>query len=526
MMETGLALVALTLMEIILGIDNIVFITIVTGRLPESQQPLARKLGLLLALGMRLLLLLTLSYIVQHLTAPLFELTSLGIPESLIERFGGHGQDKAEAFAESNGISWRDLILLAGGFFLIGKSVHEIHDEVNHDDDAHHGTKSVSFTGVLVQIALLDVIFSLDSVITAVGMVDEVSIMATAIILAVVAMIIFAEPINRFVSKNPTLKLLALSFLILIGVVLVSEGIGAHIDKGYVYFAMFFALFMEFLNMRMRKKRSNRSAKAATGVIAFALLINSCTALNAQVNNPADFGTKNFTNSQELNALPGTHNAISVELDDGYQSQLWLYTPQTQTDEHQGGADEMSALLLFLHGGGEGGQDIKLVKKHGPPREIENGRSLPFYVASPRNPSQTQFWDDQMLIRLVDRLQHDLELDPDRIYLAGMSRGAFGAWRLAIQNPDRFAALIAVCGGGDLPYLKRIRHLPIWCFHGLKDDVIPFSESERLVQELKELGNDVRFTVYPEADHDAWTQTFANPDIYQWLVQQRRKTQR
>lgn len=252
-MEIAIALIALTLMEIVLGIDNIVFISIVSGKLPVEQQPLARRIGLALALVMRLMLLFTLNYVVDNLTYPLFNLSDYGLPEALIERLGGHKHADVEGFAESNGISWRDLILIGGGLFLVAKSIHEIHGQMHHDPETPVKGGKRAFVSVLVQIAILDIVFSLDSVITAVGMVEDVWIMAVAIIAAVGVMLTFAEPISRFVKAQPTIKMLALSFLILIGVMLVAEGIGAHLDKGYVYFAMVFALIVEFLNIRLRK---------------------------------------------------------------------------------------------------------------------------------------------------------------------------------------------------------------------------------------------------------------------------------
>lgn len=265
------ALFALTMMEIVLGIDNIVFITIVSGKLPKEQQPLARRLGLALALVSRLLLLFTLNYIVENLTTPVFEMTQLGIPDSLIERLAGLGVPMGESadhahgfikrgtelfeerFSEANGISWKDLILGFGGLFLIGKSVWEIHDQFNHSDE-NVKSSARGFANVLIQIAILDIVFSLDSIITAIAMVDTLWVMCTAIILAVGVMLIFSEPVSKFVSDHPTLKMLALSFLILIGVMLVAESVGAHLDKGYIYFAMVFALIVEFLNLRLRPK--------------------------------------------------------------------------------------------------------------------------------------------------------------------------------------------------------------------------------------------------------------------------------
>lgn len=268
-MELAIALLALTCMEIVLGIDNIVFITIVSGRLPKDQQPLARKLGLTLALGSRLLLLFLLFWMVNGdvFKTPVFHMTDLGVPNSVIERFTLAAPDEhfeiAEAtlaeiqeeyFEEANGISWKDLILFFGGIFLVWKSVHEIHDEFGKHGEHEPEEGSAKFSTVLMQIALLDVVFSLDSVITAVGMVDNLYVMVASIILAVIVMLIFAEPVSRFVEAHPTLKMLALSFLILIGVMLVAEGLGAHLDKGYIYFAMFFALVVEVMNIGLRSK--------------------------------------------------------------------------------------------------------------------------------------------------------------------------------------------------------------------------------------------------------------------------------
>ncbi|MGI9495236.1 MAG: TerC family protein [Mariniblastus sp.] len=268
-MEFVIALLALTAMEIVLGIDNIVFITIASAKLPKSQQPLARRLGLALALLTRLLLLLSLYYLVHdaQFQRPIFELTDLGVPQSIIERMSvtdastaGHLSGEVlkevnhEHFTEANDVSLKDLILFLGGLFLVAKSVYEIHDEFGHGDAVDTKPTKRMFAGVLIQIALLDVVFSLDSVITAVGMVDDITIMVASIIIAVIVMLVFAEPVSRFVEKHPTLKMLALSFLILIGVMLIAEGVGAHMDKGYIYFAMFFALIVEVMNIGLRQK--------------------------------------------------------------------------------------------------------------------------------------------------------------------------------------------------------------------------------------------------------------------------------
>ncbi|MEP0548941.1 MAG: TerC family protein [Rhodothermales bacterium] len=250
--EAWVALGTLTALEIVLGIDNIIFISILSGRLPEDQQPRARTIGLGIAMGMRILLLLSISW-VMGLTAPLFE---LGFLEGIM---GGevHGGERGDLPWV---ISGRDLILLIGGAFLVAKSTHEIHGKL--EGDAHHATekgKGVSFTGVLIQIAILDIVFSLDSVITAVGMADEIMVMIIAVVIAVGVMMAFATPISDFVHHHPTVKMLALAFLILIGVNLVAEGLGQHIPKGYIYTAMAFSLLVEFLNIRSRKASGERA---------------------------------------------------------------------------------------------------------------------------------------------------------------------------------------------------------------------------------------------------------------------------
>jgi predicted tellurium resistance membrane protein TerC len=227
-----ISLVTLTVMEIILGIDNIVFLSIMVGKLPQSQQGTARTIGLVLALGMRLLLPLTLSWIMR-LTDPLFTLPLLDRP-----------------------ISGRDLILLGGGLFLIGKSSHEIYDKLEHahEDEAPPQGRG-AFAWTLLQIVLLDIVFSLDSVITAVGMAQKLWVMVTAMVLAVGVMLVSARSIGSFIERHPSMKVLALSFLLLIGVMLLAEGMGQHVSKGYIYVAMAFSMFIEILNMRLRKKK-------------------------------------------------------------------------------------------------------------------------------------------------------------------------------------------------------------------------------------------------------------------------------
>jgi len=235
-MDWIIALIALTSMEIVLGIDNVVFIAILVGKLPEHQRKKARTIGLGLALILRIILLLSIKWI-MGLTEPVIDLTSLGAPESW-------GEEILE-------ISWKDLILFGGGLFLIANSVKEIHKKIEGGED--HNVKEVtSFGAVLFQIAVLDVIFSLDSVITAVGMADHIEVMITAVTVAIIVMMVFSGAISRFIERHATLKVLALSFLILIGVMLLMEGVGTHVNKGYIYFAMAFSLVIEMINLRIR----------------------------------------------------------------------------------------------------------------------------------------------------------------------------------------------------------------------------------------------------------------------------------
>jgi predicted tellurium resistance membrane protein TerC len=246
-----IALVALTAMEIVLGIDNIVFISVTSSRLPEAERKSARQIGLLAAMGTRVLLLLTLTWIMQ-LTHPIFSLSQISLPADWLAWL------RQEHQKELNEFSWRDLILLLGGLFLIRSSVREIHHKIEGAHDDHDGHSKVTFRGVIFQIAILDIIFSLDSVITAVGMAESIWVMITAVVIAVGVMMVFAGTVSGFVEKHPTVKMLALSFLLLIGVMLVAEGVGTHIEKGYIYFAMGFALLVEFLNLRAKAKAERR----------------------------------------------------------------------------------------------------------------------------------------------------------------------------------------------------------------------------------------------------------------------------
>jgi predicted tellurium resistance membrane protein TerC len=228
--ELWLALATLTALELVLGIDNIIFISILAGKLPPAQRDKARRTGILLAAVTRLALLMLIAWIIG-LTAPLFSL------------FG-------RAF------SWRDLILIGGGLFLIAKATHEIHQKLEGaTEQVGAGSAAVaSFAGVIAQIMLLDIVFSLDSIITAVGMVDERWVMVAAIVISIVFMLLFAKPIGDFVERHPTVKVLALSFLIMIGLVLIADGFGLHIPKGYVYTSMAFAVFVELINLWIRKR--------------------------------------------------------------------------------------------------------------------------------------------------------------------------------------------------------------------------------------------------------------------------------
>jgi predicted tellurium resistance membrane protein TerC len=226
--EVWIALLTLTALEIVLGIDNVVFISILAGKLPLEQQARARRVGLSLAMLIRIGLLFSLAWIIR-LTEPLFTVIS-------------------------EEISGRDLIMLVGGLFLLAKSTHEIHQKLE-GEGGHISTRvAASFWSVIVQILLVDIVFSLDSVITAVGMVNEIAVMVTAVVVAVGFMLVFADAISGFVEQHPTVKMLALSFLLLIGFALIAEGLDQHIPKGYIYFAMAFSLGVELLNLRLRKK--------------------------------------------------------------------------------------------------------------------------------------------------------------------------------------------------------------------------------------------------------------------------------
>jgi predicted tellurium resistance membrane protein TerC len=228
--EAWIAFLTLTALELVLGIDNIIFISILVDRLPRARREVARRIGLFLAMFMRIALLLTLSWIVGA-TAPVFSVL---------------GQE----------ISWRDIILIAGGLFLIWKSTKEIHHLVEGVEEEGQKSAASTFGGIIFQIILIDIVFSLDSIITAVGMVDEVAIMIAAVVVSVGLMMLFAAIIGNFVSDHPTIKTLALAFLLVVGVALIADGFDSHVPKGYIYFAMAFSVIVEMLNIRLRKKKS------------------------------------------------------------------------------------------------------------------------------------------------------------------------------------------------------------------------------------------------------------------------------
>ncbi len=242
--EAWISLLTLTVLEIVLGIDNIVFISILSGKLPPERQKSARRWGLGLAMITRVLLLLSISWIMTLIT-PLFNIAEwMGIKDGELH--------------EKLAISGRDIILIIGGLFLIYKSTTEIHEKLEGNEEAElKARKPMSFGKVIIEIMLLDIVFSLDSVITAVGMADHIEIMIAAVVIAVLIMLISSEAISKFVNTHPTVKMLALSFLLLIGVSLIAEGFEQHIPKGYIYFAMAFSVFVEMLNLRAGKKAKN-----------------------------------------------------------------------------------------------------------------------------------------------------------------------------------------------------------------------------------------------------------------------------
>lgn len=233
------SLLTLTALEVVLGIDNLIFISVITGRLPESQQARARRIGLAAALLMRIALLASIVWIIG-LTAPVFTLFDFAV-------------------------SWRDLILLGGGVFLIAKGTSEIHHTVEGGEEEDEGSRTTSFGAAIVQIMLLDIVFSLDSVITAVGMAQHLPVMIAAVVIAMAVMLLAAEPVSRFIAEHPTTKMLALSFLLLVGVALVADGLHFHIPRGYLYFAIAFSILVEVLNLMAARHRKRKRAAQQSG---------------------------------------------------------------------------------------------------------------------------------------------------------------------------------------------------------------------------------------------------------------------
>lgn len=214
-------------------------------------------------------------------------------------------------------------------------------------------------------------------------------------------------------------------------------------------------------------------------------------------------------------SLVGRQTAESLTLSTHEVVRYWHYQPE-------GGGDGPPPLLLFLHGGGESGDDLARVKKHGPPALIAAGQSFPAIVLSPQNPDPKGFWDEDRLARFLDAFIAGHEVDETRIYLTGLSRGAYGSWRLAMENPDRFAAMVVISGAAPAPYAGWLRDLPVRIFHGNEDVAIPVEESHRIFEALRDRGADVELTVYPGVGHDAWTRTYADPAVWDWLFKHRR----
>jgi predicted peptidase len=200
-----------------------------------------------------------------------------------------------------------------------------------------------------------------------------------------------------------------------------------------------------------------------------------------------------------------------------------LYLPKGYGEEK----DQKWPLMLFLHGAGERGNDLNLVKKHGPPKLIDQGKEFPFLIVSPQCPSES-WWTEQLdaLTALLDDVQSKYAVDPDRVYLTGLSMGGFGTWALACRHPERFAAIAPICGGGEWFLTPRLKNVPTWVFHGAQDPVVPLRESTEMVEALKKAGGDVQLTVYPEAQHDSWTETYNNPKLYEWFLSHRRNEQK
>ncbi|HKJ80039.1 MAG TPA: prolyl oligopeptidase family serine peptidase [Prolixibacteraceae bacterium] len=217
-----------------------------------------------------------------------------------------------------------------------------------------------------------------------------------------------------------------------------------------------------------------------------------------------------------MNTMTAQQKSHSTNVTTETKMNYLLYEPP--------GSLEKAPLLVFLHGGGEGGNNIEAVKKHGLPMLVENGKVFPFYILSPQNPYEKGFWDDRAVAELIDKIVKEYPVDESRIYLAGLSRGGYGAWRLAMNNPGRFAAMLVICGASAPDnYAGWIKDIPVWVFHGEKDQTIPASESINMVKALKEQGAEVKLTLYPDAGHDSWTEAFNNDEVFEWLLSHQNK---
>jgi predicted peptidase len=223
-----------------------------------------------------------------------------------------------------------------------------------------------------------------------------------------------------------------------------------------------------------------------------------------------------LAHAQEAGQQAG--QSFSKQVTKTLSARYLLYLPK----EYGKDAAAKWPLILFLHGAGESGDNLEVVKKHGPPKLVAEGKELPFIVVSPQCPSRAEGWNPEVLAALLDEVAQKYVVDPDRIYLTGLSMGGFGTWNLAAAYPDRFAAIAPICGGGQRRMARRLRALPIWVFHGAKDTSVPLRESEEMVEALKAANGNVKFTVYPEAGHDSWTETYNNPELFAWFLQHRR----
>jgi predicted peptidase len=244
------------------------------------------------------------------------------------------------------------------------------------------------------------------------------------------------------------------------------------------------------------------SALAIALSVAFAICVSQSLAAETPAAQPGE-------------PVAGKQQACTFEKTIKITLSYLLYLPKDYAEK------DSRPLLLFLHGAGERGDDLDLVKKHGPPKLIAAGKDFPFIVVSPQCPNG-RWWQPFELMAMVDDVVAKYKVDKDRIYVTGLSMGGFGTWSLAGTTPDRFAALVPICGGGDPSTVRRMAHLPVWVFHGAKDPVVPLSASEKMVEALKKINGNVKFTVYPEAGHDSWTEAYNNPELYDWLLQQKR----